>query len=123
MQKDHLKSENVMFSIIKTPYCNTNPPGTPVGHFCQFFGSVDLGAFLPRSAPSRPADFHLRPALPRPPDFHSRPAPLEKKTPPRTSLVKINALSILLANAMLMAQNDPLRIDRAMRDSEAECES
>ena len=28
LQKDHLKSENVMFSLIKTPYCNTNPPVT-----------------------------------------------------------------------------------------------
>ena len=25
LQKDHLKSENVMFSLIKTPNCNTNP--------------------------------------------------------------------------------------------------
>ena len=38
-------------------------------HFCRFFGSVDLRAFSPCPIPSRPADFHLRPA------------PLEKARP------------------------------------------
>ena len=31
-------------------------------HFCRFFGSLDLRAFLPCPVPPRPADYHLRPA-------------------------------------------------------------
>ena len=51
-----------MVSLIKTPYCNTNPPVTIYALLSNF----QISWFTRFFAPLRPADFHPRPAPPRP---------------------------------------------------------
>ena len=52
--------ENVIFFLIKTPYCNTNPPIKIYSLLLNLWISQIRLFFCP--APDRPADFHLRPA-------------------------------------------------------------
>ena len=69
------KSYNVMFSLIKTPYCNTNPPVTISPLFWIFLDQLIYALFLPR------------PVLPR--GFSSLPRP----TPPRPALLLLLQIS------------------------------
>ena len=66
-----------MFALIKTPYCNKNPPVTIYALLSNF----QISWFTRFFAPPRPGPPRGFLPSPRPADFHPRPAP------PRTSLV------------------------------------